>query len=153
MRYLNILGILFLTPLLQTCDLGCKEDCFTPPEEIRIKLVDNDGNNLIESGVYIPDSIQIYYLENQVKKYVRFDLSTYYPYFKNIIFSSELAWISIGERRDYFLRLNYLDTDTLTLELKEKQSECCTYFDIDYFRINSKTPEYNSSEFVYQIRK
>lgn len=152
MKSLLVLSALLAIPLLQTCDMQCGE-CFTPPEEIRLKLIDSQGNNLVENGTYTPDSISLYYLENQVKKPVRYDLSTYYPYFKNIIFSSELAWMSIGERMNYYLRLNYLDTDTLTLELKEKHSDCCTYFDVVYFTINGKQAEFSNTEYVFLIRK
>lgn len=135
-----------------SCSFQC-EDCFTPPPEIRLKIVDSEGNNLVESGIYAPDSIQLYYIDNGNRKEVGFELPTYYPYYVYTIYTTELTWLSIDKTQDFYLRLNYLDTDTLTVSVKEKHDDCCTYFDLVKFDTNGEQAEYNSVEYLFLLRK
>ena len=147
------LGLFILVALLVStsgCDFTKKcYDCFTPPSPIRLKIVNSEGDNLISSGIFNKDSIKLFYFDNLQMKSVPFNVITY----QDIIVSSDMAWLSVDKQRDFYLYLNHLDTDTLSLEIVKHSDDCCTWHPIKSFLINGKQAEMSNTDYTFLIRK
>jgi len=151
-RIIGILSLSILAPI-SSCDLVYKcGECFTPPESIRLKVVNSVGENLITIGQVNKDSLKLFYFENQQKKNVQFFVIPNLEYF-NIITSDDMAWLSVDAKKDFYLYLNYLDTDTLSLELTVYSDGCCTSHPIKSFFINGKPAEQSAIDYAFLIKK
>ncbi|MBN2610630.1 MAG: hypothetical protein JXB00_03660 [Bacteroidales bacterium] len=143
---------LFATALLSACDIECDE-CFTPPPDFAFRIVDRQsGINLIDSETYNADSISLSYFENETEKNVALEFVTN-QYDEKIIHAGELGWIAAKGITDYYLNLGHADTDTLQLDIREMSDKCCTWFELKYFFINSKTAQYDWDTYTYLIEK
>lgn len=149
-RFLLILSILISTSgceMLQKCG-----ECFTPPQPIMMKIVNSEGENLITNGLFNKDSLKIYYFDNQVKKNVSFEVAPLSDY-TNTIYCSEMAWLSVDKKIDFYLYLNHLDIDTLSLELRKHSEDCCTSHPIRSFDINGKPAVMSNVDYAFLIKK
>ena len=129
--------VMFLIPIFafQGCNMldEC-DDCYSPPLPIWIKVVNaNDTlQNLITEGVYIGDSIKMWYEENSVKKYVDIRIVNF-NFSENIIQSNATLYTNSGEPKDFYLYFNSSDTDTVTIRVDEHYDGFCTSFDLKEF--------------------
>ncbi len=149
------LSFLFIV-ILFVC-IGCEKmrncgECFTPPDPISFKIIDSiSGNNLISPNGFSSDSLQLYYFSDSLKKNVKFEI--YGNEVNRRIVSNELSWNSISENNYYYLYLSYKDVNTLFVNTEIITENCCTWHELKDFKINGKTIEYDSNEFVFIIEK
>ena len=55
-----LIGILFLATSCLDSD-ECAQESYNSPEPFVLKIVDEEGTNLISEEIFHPDSIQLYY--------------------------------------------------------------------------------------------
>jgi hypothetical protein len=129
------------------------DDCYTPPEDFGMKIVDKDtGENLLDGKTYFPDSIEIYYLQNELKKNVFIQIIETNAH-ENIVESTNIAWLSVGgESKTFYIQLNSQDTDTLYLNVIEYLYYCCRSFPYESVLINGVEME-NPYPGMYLLQK
>lgn len=128
------LVFVFLVMIVFSCQSNDEIDCSSyltvPTKSLFIKLVDNNGNNLIENETYIADDIKIVfngYTNNQVV-------------FKNVPGIENLIVLNIfgNEGNNTFnIQLSDNETDILILNLDtEEPTNPCGF---TFFKLNSAT--------------
>lgn len=145
--------MILLIIILSGCIKNDCDDCYTPPEDFRMKIVDRDtGENLLDGKTYFPDSIEIYYIQNEEKKNVFLQIIETNSH-ENIIESTNIAWISVGDvSKTFYIRLNSYDTDTLYLNVHEYLYYCCRSFPYESVLINGSEME-NPYTGMYLLQK
>ena len=147
-----ILGLLTLS--IASCDKFCNKECFTPPGELRLKITDQtDSTDLIYTGVYNADTIAFFYFDKDVKKIIEMDVVTDSSNQRSMIISNEISWKSVEGFKDFYLYLNYQDTDTLYLDVVTVNEDCCTFHNFNYFGINGTETEWDSTDHIYNLKK
>ena len=147
-----ILGLLTLS--IASCDKFCNEECFTPPGELRLKVTNKaDSTDLIYTGVYNADSIAIFYFDNDVKKFIEMGVITDSANHKSMIASNEISWKSVEGFKDFYLYLDYQDTDTLYLDVVTVNEDCCTFHRFNYFKTNGIEAEWDTVDRIYDLKK
>ena len=147
---LTFSGVLLLL-LITSCN--CPE-CFTPPESVALRIVDKtDTTDLIFTNRYNADSIAVFYVENSNRKDVEIEIITDSIKKQSVILSHEMGWVSAGGIKEYFLYLNYFDTDTIYLDYEERSDRCCTFYHCNLFTINSTDIERDMSDYLYYYFK
>jgi len=148
-------GLLVLS--ISACDNKCNVDCFTPPGELALKITDiDDGADLIYTGVYNADSLAIYYFGNNssgIKRYIILEVQTDSARQSSFIISNDISWKSVEGFKDFYLYLNYQETDTLFYDVVSKTEDCCTYHPIMSFSINGNDVEYDNTDYTYDLKK
>lgn len=128
----RITTLLFLIFLTQTsCDIIKKDcgECFSPPPTFRFEFVDKtSGENLFANKILKIEDVEVYD-ENEEK--VEFQLIT-----ENNINILDLGYIGWAEGpKSYTIELSDDISVHITLNMKEKHSECCTYFEVLEFSV------------------
>jgi hypothetical protein len=154
-RCLLVLAGLILVSGFFSCEsiFNCPE-CFTPPAPLVLKVSSSfDSTDLIYNGFYQADSILIYYFDGNSKKLV--DVEVYSDSVKetSVIVSNEISWISSGGEKTFFVYLNNFDTDTIYLDVREANDDCCTYFEWLCFEINGNIVEPDNTNYWYNYLK
>jgi len=152
--YLRNIAFGLLTLFAISCDKNCNVECFTPPAPLEFMITDKiTASDLVYTGVYRADTIEIFYFENSLKKYV--DVTVFSDTVEqiSIIRSNEIGFISAGGIRDFYLYLDWQDTDTLHLDVVTVNEDCCTYHNYNYFGINGDEIEYDNDDDIYNYRK
>jgi hypothetical protein len=147
--------VFVILSFLTQCDTTktCPE-CFTPPEIFRLRLIDKiHSTDLISSGYFNKDSIRMYYFDKNVRKDIEIELHTDSASNKTILYSNEIGWISISGFKEYFLKLDSVDTDTLYVDVVKKVEDCCTFHPYKAFKYNGLAVEMDNLEFDYIIKK
>ena len=144
--------LILLTSLVFACKMECNL-CFTPPDNFAFKIVDKSTEeNLLNLDLYKQDTIDLYYFENSERKDVNIEIVRNH-YNELILQSNQLGWIASTGASEFYLYLNYSDTDTINLDVRELSDRCCTWFETHFFSINNQFPEYDWDEYVYLIKK
>jgi hypothetical protein len=119
--------IIFL-PGCINCD---KNDCVEPPLPFRFSIIDIQSKaDLVFQDYprYHPDSIRLYYQEEGKETELQLRILTRdvgYSVFSN----QTLPYLSAArDIKDYYLQVSHDDTDTLLLDVKQIDFECCTVF-------------------------
>jgi len=147
-----IVGLFMLS--ISSCDNKCNIDCFTPPGELVLKITAiDDGSDLIYTGVYNADTIAIYYFDANVKRHIEMNVFTDSANQSSAIVSNEISWKSVEGYKDFYLYLNYQETDTLFYDVVSKTEDCCTYHPIMSFCINGNDVEYDNTDYTYDLKK
>lgn len=129
-------------------------DCFTPPESLQIRILDkNTSEDLIYNGTYHQDSIQIKYYIPDGEQIVEYQVYTDSVMEQSVLVSYQISWESSAGFKEFFMYLDSTTTDTLYLNVEEKHSECCTYFEWVNFEINGAEPEFDLDNFYYILEK
>jgi hypothetical protein len=120
--------IMFLTGCLH-CD---KNDCVEPPLPFKFSIIDAHSRmDLVFSDYprYHPDSIRLYYLDEG--KEVELQLLVLTRDVGYGVFSNQtLPYLSGAQYiKDYYLQVSHDDTDTLLLDVRQIDYECCTVFE------------------------
>ena len=137
-----------------SCDKFCNQECFTPPGELRLKITNEAGStDLIYTGVYDADSIAIFYFDKDVKRFIDVDVFTDSVNQRSIIASNEISWKSVEGFKDFYLYLDYEDTDTIYLDVVTVNEDCCTYHPFIYFGINGTETEFDATDHLYDFKK
>lgn len=127
-------------------------ECFTPPSEINLRILSSsDSCDLIETGFYNPDSVSVFYIENNTRKKIAIEIYTDTITGKSVLFLSDISWKSAAGTKEFYLRLSSVDTDTIFLDVRKMHNDCCTYYNQKAFRINNQNIEsdYTNYSFFY----
>lgn len=104
----------------------CVEETYSSPKAFNLKLVDDDGLNLISENGYIIDSIDLFYTSNLGS--TRVPISFIEVLDGYLLTSSELPYTILETSNDvFFLYLNSMDTDTLTINVLQETDGCSTW--------------------------
>jgi hypothetical protein len=148
---------IILIMLLSACSTCDKDHCFEPPEPFKFSIIDrNSKEDLIfsDNPRYFLDSIELYYYENEEKIVLALNV-TESRQRSNIISNSPLPYVSaVNFIKDFYLQLNYLDTDTLLIDVKEIDFECCWVFQYASSFINGSTLKSSQGDYtVFLVEK
>jgi len=129
-------------------------DCFTPPQEVSFNIISAKGGpDLIFNKEINKDSISIYYLENNSKVNVEFELFTDSVNQKVIIQSGDISNKSADGQKSFFLYLNSHDVNTMYLDVEEVKDGCCTFYSLNEFKINNSVLLTSSNNGLYEFVK
>ncbi|MGD0583298.1 MAG: hypothetical protein ABR974_10175 [Bacteroidales bacterium] len=128
--------------------------CFTPPESLRLRFISKiDSSDLISNGSYDPDSMKLFYYNRDQAINIPYQVIPDSTNKKSIFYSSEIAWISAEGSKNFFIRLNRSDLDTIFLDVVQKTDDCCTYYPYNSFKYNGQEIQLSKTEYVYIIKK
>jgi hypothetical protein len=137
--------------LLSGCNICDKDHCVEMPEPFKFKIIDRDSNEDIVFTInprYHRDSIRLFYFGTEGE--IEIPLDTI-GYDRHRVFSTQtLPLISAIEfRKDFYLQLSFNDIDTLLIDVKQIDLECCTVFQYAGSYINGQL--FNKSRDDYTI--
>ena len=126
-----LLLALILTRLLPGCYTCDKRDCVEAPHPFQFRMLDRTTQeDLIfsENPLYPPDSLRLYYYEDGEE--VDLQLQVWTGELDYSILSNQILPYLSGSKfiKDYYLQLSHVDTDTLLLDVKQIDLECCIVF-------------------------
>ncbi len=124
--------------------------CSIPPGALRIRILDNSGNDLLYDGLYYPDSIKLYYDHGTP---VNYDLVGSVASLVVVLNSEEAPLESAKGNDTFYLQLNSRETDSILLNVQPYTLDCCTAYQWKDVKIDGKVPEYDSLNYAYIIRK
>ena len=141
--------------LIAGCDTCHKDDCVVPPDPFKFRIIDrNSREDLVFSILprYHPDSIRLFYFQDEGK----IDLplrETTREY--RVLSNQTLPFVSAVEIiKDFYLQFNYLDIDTLLIDVRQIDFECCTAFQYAESYINGKVLKKSQEDYtVFLIEK
>ena len=120
-----LVSILFIASSCLNSD-ECVEETYSSPKAFNLKLVDENGTNLISENGFNPDSIDLYYTSNLGSTRVPISFLEVSDGF--LLTSSELPYTILETSKDiYFLYLNMQDSDTLTISVIQENDGCSTW--------------------------
>ncbi len=93
--------------------------------------------DLLYSKKYSLDSIQVYSIENNLIHRIKLELQVDTVNERVIIGSSDWIQKSLAGQKDYFLKLNNADIDTVIFNVEETGDKCNSAEQIKNFEINS----------------
>jgi hypothetical protein len=129
-------------------------ECFSPPNGIALRILSkNDSIDLISNGTYYTDSISIYYLVNNIKHEIDFDIFSDTLLQKSRIVSHEISWKSLEGHKNCFLYLDQDDKDTIFIDVISVFENCCTSHTILDFTINGHQLFYDVIDYNYLLFK
>jgi len=155
MKIIN-LSLVIIMMMLTSCNLSEEEDvnCVTPPSQLLFKIVNEDipSQNLITEGLFIKDSIKLWYQIESKKIYVNISFVTINSS-ENIIQTNAPYFAINEEPTNFYLYLNKDDIDTLKLKLVQHFDVDCSYFSMDLIEFNGKVPDFEESDYTYLHKK
>ncbi|MCK5907408.1 MAG: hypothetical protein KAG37_07445 [Flavobacteriales bacterium] len=130
-RITTLLLLIFLTQT--SCDIirdDCKDIvCTSPPPTFRFEFIDKENSeNLFTNKTIKIEDVEVY---DEVGKGVRFNLITENDI--NVLDISEIGW-TMGPK-SYTIELSEDTSVDITLNMKAKNSECCSYFEVVEFYV------------------
>lgn len=152
----KIIPLLAIVAMFSTScmDSNNCSNCVSSPTPFVFTLLPSEsGLSMINDTTFVPDSIRLYYLDNNVEKSVGFVFGTS-SYFGNYIYTTNISNISAGSNvKTFYLYLNHNDTDTIYFDSKIVNDGCCTYYHYDSLSYNGKAMPYNGNYGVYYFLK
>jgi len=143
----------YITFSITSCD-KCNMDCFTPPGPLVFEITSIvSGNDLIFTDVYNPDSIAIFYVDENMKRYVDTEIYADSINQASRIYSHDISWKSVEGFKDFYLYLNHQETDTIFFDVITRIENCCTSHPVMSFTINGNKVEYDDNSYVYNYKK
>jgi len=155
MKTLTAIGIALITLCMTSCKKITKcGECTTPPDELNFKITDyTTGSDLIFNNTCKLDSIEIFYYENDKKTTLDF-VTILDSINSTAIFTCyDVCWKSPQGFKDFYLYLGNNDIDTIFLDIEERHSECCTYYEWKDFTINGVPVAKDTIHSVYDYKK
>ena len=127
---------LFLFPVLI---LGCskEENCSTPPAPTPIRLINANGEDLLNPqnpNAYPLSAIQLSYQENGIVKYDQLSLSSISGTDTFFLLNS-MPW-NAQNGQTFYLRLTSTDTDTIYMRNDAVDENGCTFYQLSAFQYN-----------------
>ncbi len=102
-----ILIVLILFSILSCKDTHECPECFTPPQELGLKITDKtSAEDLIFNGTYKSDEISISYMKNEEETPIEIEIIIDEENERAFILSYEIAWKSLEGFKNYKLRLS-----------------------------------------------
>ncbi len=131
MSLAGFVAALSLIGLLSGCIRCDKSHCVESPDPFKFIIIDrNSKEDLVfsENPRYHPDSIKLFYYQNEEKTDLQLRIETE---FNHEVFSNQLLpYVSAEDIiKDFYLQLNYQDIDTLLIDVRRIDLECCTLFE------------------------
>lgn len=113
--------------------------CENPPLSVNFRIIDkNTSLDLLYTKRYSLDTIQIYSFENNITH--RIKIESYIDTINKRVILGSSDWIqkSLAGQKNYFLKLNDHDIDTVLFNVTETLSnnDCCRSEHINNFEIN-----------------
>ncbi len=148
---------LSLVLLLSGCDTCNKNDCVDPPDPFKFSIIDrNNKEDLVfpENPRYHLDSIRLFYYQDEEE--IELPLQSITKEFHYTVLSNQtLPYISaIGIIKDFYLQLSYNDIDTMLIDVRQIDFECCTVFQYAQSYINGKIFKRSQDDYtVFLIEK
>jgi hypothetical protein len=130
---LNIIIIapLSLIVLLSGCDTCDKSECVEPPDPFKFRIIDKTSKEDLvfsEKPRYHPDTIRLFYYQDEEQIDLPLRKITNELHY-NVFSNQLLPYVSAAENiKDFYLQLNYHDVDTLLIDVRQIDFECCTVF-------------------------
>ncbi|MEO6287259.1 MAG: hypothetical protein ABIO93_27965 [Dyadobacter sp.] len=118
------------------CD-NCSDTVDAPVSTpITFSIVDPVGNNLVDTSrsYYSVDSVKLFDIEDKEWLYLTY---LYVPAAGGYVFSTDCRKNSSG-KSSLILKLNSMDSDTLDVWYKQKDTKCFTLYEYTYFQHNGK---------------
>lgn len=148
---------LALVAIIGTACMDNKNNCnncnSAPLPFVFTLLPSENGTSMINDTTFVPDSIRLYYLNNNVERSVNFVFITS-AYLGSCIYTTDISNISAGTNvKTFYLYLNHNETDTIYFDSKIVNDGCCTYYQYDSLAYNSKKMPFNSDYGVYYFLK
>ena len=134
-------------------NLGCNKckdiECFTPPDEFNFQLVDKDsGEDLVANGTFKAEEISVFSVAaNKEHDLIESNDGTDY-----VFTDQEIGWESGAEKSSYELRLNPTTVLPFTYESKKVNEDCCTFFELVRFEMDSVEQLFIPQQNLFQLR-
>lgn len=126
----------------------CVSESYISPQPFNLKIVDEEGTNLINYEVLNPDSIQMYYETELGKTLV--DIYFQKIIDGNVLISSELPnTILETANNTFFLYLNSTDTDTLNVNVKQGSDACNVWYYYTDYTYNQREMEIDPDTYFF----
>ncbi len=147
--------ILLFAILATTLFISCEcPECFTPPQELAIRLVDkNDSSDILFKNRANQKKISFYYLENNIQESIEFDIFNDTIEKKSVILSGYPGFLSSLGNKYFYLKLDDIDIDTILYDVEEVSLDCCTYYETKTMKYNDNIIFTDKKEFVYIVNK
>jgi hypothetical protein len=156
MKNLSLVYIILIL-FMSDCSPCDKDSCVEPAEPFKFRIIDrNSREDLVFSDHprYDPDSLRLYYYEEDEKVELFLRQSDNARLF-NFLINQALPYVSaLNGIKDFYLQLNLEDTDTLLIDVKEIEFECCRVFQYAGSYFNGREMKRSPEDFtVYLIEK
>jgi hypothetical protein len=144
-----------LVLLLSGCDRCNKNDCVVPTDPFKFRIIDRDSKEDLVFSIlprYHPDSIRLFYFQDEEEIELPLRTTTR----ENGVLSNQtLPYVSASKIiKDYYLQLSYDDIDTLLLDVRQIDFECCTVFEWAESYINGQKLKRSQEDYtVFLIEK
>ena len=153
----SFLVILSLVLLLSGCDTCDKDNCFVLPDPFKFRIIDGNSKEDLVSPViprYHPDSIRLFYLQDEEEIDLPLQITTK-EYDYSVLSNQTLPYVSaVDIIKDYYLQLNYNDIDTLLIDVRQIDFECCTVFEYAESYFNGRVLKRSQEDYtVFLIEK
>jgi hypothetical protein len=144
------LVILSLALLLYGCDTCDRDDCFVPADPFKFRIIDKDSKEDLvfsENPRYQPDSIRLFYYQDGKKIELPLQDLTREDHYGELS-NQTLPYISaVAITKDFYLQFSFQDVDTLLIDVRQIDFNCCTVFQYAESYINGrvmiKSSDYN----------
>jgi len=150
-----ILITVSLSLLISGCNTCDKDDCVAPPDPFKFRIIDkNSKEDLVFSILprYHPDSIRLFYYQDEEKidLPIRETMREY-----GVLSNQTLPFVSAVEIiKDFYMQFNHLDIDTLLIDVRQIDFECCTAFQYAQSYINGNILKRSQEDYtVFLIEK
>ena len=138
-----VFGLLIVLIIFESCSDNSDENICC---ELKIKIIDNLDNNLLETRFYNSDTIFLFQDNIETKSY--FDIDSV----ANILSLSTRILDTYNMNNEFILYLNQLDTDTLKIEYENDPNiQCLGGLKLKFLKHNGQLVEKHND--VYFIMK
>ena len=133
--------LLSLALLLSGCDTCDRDDCIVPADPFTFRIIDKDSKaDLVfsENPRYHLDSIRLFYYQDgdEIELPLR-DLTREYHYGE--LSNQTLPYVSaVAITKGFYLQFSFLDIDTLLIDVRQIDYNCCTVFQYAESYINGR---------------
>ena len=152
-----ILITVSLSLLISGCNTCDKDDCVAPPDPFKFRIIDKNSKEDLVSPViprYHPDSIRLFYLQDEEEIDLPLQITTK-EYDYSVLSNQTLPFVSAVEIiKDFYMQFNHLDIDTLLIDVRQIDFECCTVFQYAQSYINGNILKRSQEDYtVFLIEK
>ena len=139
------------------CSICDKDNCVEPAESFKFRIIDRASREDLvfsDNPRYPPDSLRLYYYEDGGEVELPLGQANN-DRLLNFLINRTLPYVSsIHGIKDFYLQLDYQDTDTLLVDVKEIEYECCRVFQYAGSYFNGRRMKISPEDFtVYLIEK
>ena len=146
-KTLSSLITIFVIVLCVQCE--CPE-CFTPPQEFALRLVDSiSQHDILYQNKSNQDDINFYYFENNIKKNIEFEIFNDTIDKKSVLISGYPGFISAQGIKEFFVEFSDAEIDTIYYDVEEISEDCCNFFETKKMMYNGRLTSLDNKEFVY----